>query len=51
MSMVDHQSDYVDGLLARLDDVMVDLAELSLGSLPVEQLNRVLLRELSLIHI
>ena len=49
MSVIDHQSEYVDELLARLDDVVSDLAELSLGSLPVEQLNRVLLRECELV--
>ena len=49
MSVIDHQSEYVDELLTRLDDVMGDLAELSLGSLPVEQLNRVLLRECELV--
>ena len=49
MSVIDHQSEYVDELLARLDDVIDDLAELSLGSLPVEQLNRVLLRECELV--
>ena len=49
MAMVDHQSDYVDELLARLDSVVSDLAELSLVSLPIEQLNRVLLRECDLV--
>ena len=49
MSVIDHQSDYVDELLTRLDHVVSDLAELSLGSLPVEQLNRVLLRECELV--
>ena len=49
MSVIDHQSEYVDDLLARLDDVIDDLAELSLGALPVEQLNRVLLRECELV--
>ena len=49
MAMVDHQSDYVDELLTRLDSVVSDLAELSLTSLPVEQLNRVLLRECELV--
>ena len=49
MAMVEHQSDYVDELLTRLDDVVSDLAELSLTSLPVEQLNRLLLRECELV--
>ena len=49
MSIIDHQSDYVDELLTRLDNVMGDLSELSLGSLPIEQLNRVLLRECELV--
>ena len=50
MTMVDHQSHYVDDLLARLDSVVSDLAELSLVSLPVEQLNRVLVRECELVN-
>ena len=49
MSVIDHQSDYVDQLLARLDGVVSDLAELSLTSLPIEQLNRLLLRECELV--
>ena len=50
VSVIDHQSEYVDELLTRLDDVIDDLAELSLGSLPVEQLNRVLVRECELVN-
>ena len=49
MSVIDHQSDYVDDVLARLDTVVADLGELSLASLPVEQLNRVLVRECELV--
>ena len=40
MSVIDHQSDYVDDVLTRPDTVVSDLAELSLTSLPVEQLVR-----------
>jgi len=36
-------------VLARLDTVVADLGELSLASLPVEQLNRVLVRECELV--
>ena len=32
MSVIDHQSEYVDDLLARLDDVIDDLGQLSLGA-------------------
>ena len=49
MTMVDHQSEYLDDVLARLDSVVSDLAELSLSALPVEQLNRVLVRECELV--
>ena len=49
MATVDHQSHYVDELLTRLDSVVSDLAELSLASLPVEQLNRLLVRECKLV--
>ena len=49
MSVIDHQSEYVDELLARLDSVVSDLAELSLVSLPIEQLNRLLVRECDLV--
>ena len=49
MTTVDHQSNYLDDVLARLDDVITDLSELSLTSLPVDQLNRVLVRKCELV--
>jgi len=49
VSVIDHQSNYFDDLIGRLDDVMGDLAELSRSSLPTEQLNELLLRETALV--
>ena len=41
VTFIDHQSDYVDDLLARSQAVQAELAELSLSSLPIELLNDV----------
>ena len=49
MSTIDHQSEYVDGLMGRLDGVVGDLSELSLTSLSNEQLNTVLTRTFDLV--
>ena len=48
MSIIDHQAEYTDELLARMDSVIADLSELSLSSLSLDQLNMVLVRETAL---
>lgn len=48
VSIIDHQAEYTDELLARMDSVIADLSELSLSSLSLDQLNMVLVRETAL---
>ena len=47
--MTDHQSEYVDDVLTRLDTALADVAELGLAALPIDELNRVVLRTCSLV--
>lgn len=49
MSTIDHQTDYVDELVGRLDGVVSDLAALSLRSLSRAELDRVLSRSINLV--
>ncbi len=48
MSNIHHQSDYVDDLLLRLDEVLGEFAELSLSTLDHTELDRVLNRSINL---
>ena len=45
----DHQTEYVGDVLGRLDAAISDVAELGLTSLPVDELNRVVLRTCTLV--
>ena len=49
MSTIDHQSDYLNDVMNRLDGAVDDLAELSLMSLSNEQLDMVLTRTFDLV--
>ena len=49
MSVVDYQSEYVDDVLSRLDEVVADLVGLCRGALPADVLNELLLRESRLV--
>ena len=49
MSISDHQSSYVNEVLTRLDTAISDVAELGLTALPIDDLNRVVLRTCSLV--
>ncbi len=49
MSISDHQADYVNNVLAHLDTAIADVANLGLSSLPIDELNRVVLRTCELV--
>ena len=49
MSTIDHQSDYLNDVIGRLDSAVTDLSQLSLMSLSNEQLDMVLTRTFDLV--